>query len=113
MDVNIYRENYSGTDLILAGAFEGQIFGVNLETLFKGEKAYLIQLTDDALCFSYDLIADEVEILFNNDVNKYIKCALEKEEVIMERAALYKKQEFYKEIFKELKNKYGVLKGGE
>lgn len=110
MEIVIVKNNYSTEDKYLLVGEEGyENFGINLNTLFYDQKAFLVLITDNALGYSYDYLDDNVNILFNPEMNRYIKKVFEKEKVILERAKECDKEETFKEILRLTKEKYKIL----
>ena len=65
--------------------------------------------TDDVFeSYSYILIEDK-DVLFDEDINKYIKKVFEKSEEILERAKLYDKEKEYEEIINCTREQYGII----
>lgn len=84
-----------------------RMYCINLSKLYKGNKSYLFSHTDDVF-ENYNLIEDK-DVLFDEEIGKYIKKVFEKSDEILERAKLYDKEKEYKEIIDCTKEQYGIL----
>lgn len=116
MNFGIYKHRYrEHNDMILIfdDFLEEYFFechlGLDLCELIEDNSSFLTTVTEHALEKNYIAMEDETELLFDEKVNKYIKCVLIKRNKILERAKLYNKEKEYTKLLDEIYEKFYVL----
>lgn len=109
IEVFVVQEDYINSHeyFLVARTPKYEMYCINLSKLYKGYKSYLFSHTDDVF-ESYILIEDK-DVLFDEDINKYIKKVFEKSKEILERAKLYDKEKEYEEIINCTREQYGII----
>lgn len=110
MDVFVYKDYYFEYDVfyIFSSDYHYHLLGINLTKLYNNQKSYLISATDNVIDRKM-IDVDDKDILFDENISKYIKTLFYKYDEILERAKIYNKEKEYKEILDIIKEKYGTL----
>ena len=112
IEVFIVQEAYINSHdyFLVARTPKYEMYCINLSRLYKGYKSYLFTHTDDV--FEDYILIEDKDVLFDEEINKYIKKVFEKSNEILERAKLYDKEKEYEEIINCTREQYGIIMEG-
>lgn len=110
MQENRLYKDFNDSYILVGDNIDDYSFiGIDLNELYDGNKAYMIEVLEEPLLINWEYIEQDENVLFDDNINKYFKCLLLKKEEILERAKLYNLFDKYKYMIDQALKQYDCL----